>query len=143
ERLAVQRTDRAQVDDVPRQLVIDAALDPGADLHPFAAARRAEFLDAGNVLPEAHAARAMDAARHVGRDERPDVLVLDDTLAFAEARNVPPATHRAILQLALAALVADRTVERVVDQQEFHRRLLAGGRLRRIGADLHALGDGR
>ena len=32
--------------------------------------------------------------------------------------------HRLVLQRALAALVADRAVERVVDQQELHDALL-------------------
>jgi phosphomannomutase len=70
------------------------------------------------------------AAGHVGRDQRTDVLVLDDPLALIEARGSRAKTERKILQLAFAALVADRAVERVIDQQEFHRRLLRGDRAR-------------
>ena len=54
----------------------------------------------------------------------PEVLVLDHALALGVARDVAAEAHREILQLALAALVADRAVERMVDQQELHRRLL-------------------
>ena len=143
ERLGVQRADRAQVDDVARQFVIDALLDEGADLHVLAAARRAELLDARDLRGEADAARAVDAARHVGRDERAEVLVLDDALALVEARGGAAESEREVLQLALAALVADRAVERVVDQQELHRRLLRRERPRRAREDLHALGDRR
>ena len=44
--------------------------------HVLAAAGRTEFHHAGDLLAEAHAARAVDAARHLlGRDQRADVLV--------------------------------------------------------------------
>ena len=45
-RLVVERADRAQVDDVRRQLVIDALLDERADLGHLAAADRAQLLEA-------------------------------------------------------------------------------------------------
>ena len=64
-------------------------------------------------------------------DERAEVLVLHDALALVEARDVAAEAHRQILQLALAALVADRAVERMVDQQELHRRALRADRARR------------
>ena len=108
-----------------------AVLDVGVDLHVLAAAGGAELRIALDLLAEAHAARAMDAARHVGRDERPEVLVLDHALALGEARDVAAVADREVLQLALPALVADRAVERMVDQQEFHGRALRGDRLRR------------
>jgi hypothetical protein len=72
----------------------------------------------------------------------PEVLVLDDALALAVARDVAAEAHREVLQLALAALVADRAVERVVDEQELHRRLLGSDGLRRAREDLHAFGTG-
>ncbi len=43
-----------------------------------------------NFLAEADAARAMNAARHVGGNQGPDVLVFDDTLALTKTRNVAP-----------------------------------------------------
>ena len=44
--------------------------------------------------------------------------------------------HRQILQLAFAALVTDRTVQRVVDQQELHHRLLGVDGLLRVRVHL-------
>src|SRR3546814_12622741 len=65
-------------------------------------------------LGEADAAGAVDAAGHVGGDQRTQVLVGDHTLALGEARYRAPVAQRQILQLALAALVADRAVQRMV-----------------------------
>src|SRR5205807_1288172 len=53
----------------------------------------------------------------------------------------PGMSAKSILQLTLAPLVADRTVERVVDEQELHSRALRADRARRLREDLHALGD--
>src|SRR5208283_4352668 len=116
-----------------------AVLDIRFDQHVLAPAGGAELRIALDLLAEAHAARAMNAARHVGRDQRPQVLVLDRALAFGEPRDIAAVAHREILQLALAALIADRTIERMIDQQKFHGRTLRGHRLRRAGEYLHAL----
>src|SRR5690606_25965852 len=59
------------------------------------------------------------------------------------ARHVPTETEREILQLALAALVADRAVERMIDQQELHRALLRRYRALRAREDLHSVRDRR
>ena len=56
----------------------------------------------------------------------PRFLSLTTRLRFAEARNVAAEAQGQILQLALAALIADRTIERMIDEQKFH-----GGALRR------------
>ena len=81
----------------------------------------------------------MDAARHIGLHQRPDIFVAYHTLALGELRYVAAIAHRQILQLALAALIADRTIERMINQQEFHDRMLGGNRLRRARIDLHTI----
>src|SRR5581483_7831524 len=123
-RLRDERTDRTQVDDVARKLVMHGLLDVRAHLHLFAPTDHAELLIAGDLLGETDTARAVDAAGHVGCDQGAEVLVGDRSLALVKARQVAPEAHRQILQLALTALIAERTVERMVDQQEFHRRAL-------------------
>ena len=82
ERFVVERADRAQIDDVRRQLMIDAVLDIGADFHVLAAAGRTHLRIALDLRTEAHAARAMNAAGHVGGDQGTQVLVLDHALAL-------------------------------------------------------------
>src|SRR6185503_6370733 len=106
------------------ELAVDRAADEGDDLRVLAAPGHAELHHAGDLLAEAHAPRALDAARHVGRDEGAQVLVHDDALLFLVARGAAAVADREVLQLALAALVADRAVERVVDEQELHHALL-------------------
>ncbi len=143
-RLRRQRADRAHVDRIARQLGVDRLADERDDLRVLAAADHPELHDAGDFLAEANAARALDAARHLlGRDERAQVLVEDDPLGLGVARCGTAVTHGQVLQLAFAALVADRAIERMVDQQELHHALLRRHRLLGIRPDLHAFGRGR
>mmetsp|Transcript_8062 Transcript_8062/g.15621 ORF Transcript_8062/g.15621 Transcript_8062/m.15621 type:complete len:463 (-) Transcript_8062:293-1681(-) len=142
EGLARQSADRADVNHVARQLGVHGAADEGLDLAVFAAVGHAQFHDAGDLLAEANAAGAVDAAAHLfHRDQRADILVEDDALLFGVAALAATVADRQILQLALAALVADGAVQRVVDQQEFHDALLGLDRLVALGADDHALRD--
>ena len=104
------------------------------------AIRHAEFHDPGDLLPEAHAAGAVDAARHLfHRDQRPHVLVEHHALFFFVARAGFAVADRQILQLAFATLVANGAVQRVVDEQKLHHRLLGLDGLVALGAHDHAL----
>ena len=138
-----QRADRAQVDDITGQFRINRSIDEGENLRTLAAVHHAEFHDSGNFLAEPHAARAVNAARHVGRDQRTEILVDDDSLLFLIARGTAAIADRQILQLALAALIADRTIERMIDQQKLHHALLRLDRLLGTRLDLHAVRHGR
>ena len=87
-----------------------------------------------NLLAEADATRAVNAAGHVGRDQRPEVLVLYDAFLVSIARDVAAESHREILQFALATLIADRAIERMVYQTETPsslsaRQIAAGDRV--------------
>ena len=82
----------------------------------------------------------MDAARHVGRNERPEVLVHHDALVLVVARAARAVPDREILKLAFAALVADRAVERMVDEQKLHYAFLRVDCELRVRPDLHAFG---
>ena len=63
----------------------------GDDLGVLAAADHAEFHDAGDLLAEADAARALDAARHLlGRDQRTQILVEHHALRLGVARTRTP-----------------------------------------------------
>lgn len=77
-------------------------------------------------------------------DQWANVLVLNRTLAtqLVEASSVGTVSHRLILQIALATLVADGAVERVVGEQELHDTLTGLVNEWRVGLDDHAGLDG-
>src|SRR5262249_26866485 len=62
-------------------------------------------------------------------------------LLEVEAAGAGAMAQGKVLQVALAALVADRAIERMVDEQELQRALAPLLHLRRIGEHSHALGD--
>ena len=67
------------------------------------------------VVPiEAHAPVALDAPVHLVVDKRAEVLVAEGPLGDAVAPIGVAGHHRHVLQVALAALVADRAIVRVV-----------------------------
>src|SRR3989475_403657 len=134
--------DLCPVDQVAGELGLQHVVDEGDDLRVLPPSGEAELHLAGDLLPEAYAARALNAAAHLLRgDQRPELLAQHDALFLGVARVAGAVADREVLQLAFAALVADRAVERVVDQQELHHPVLGllGGR--RIGPHLHAVGD--
>ena len=130
-----QRADRAEIDDVALQLRGQRLLEIGGDLHVLAAADGAELRHARHLGREADAARALDAAVHRRLDQRAEILVLDGALVLLEAAGVDAVGHRLVLQVALAALVADRAVERVIDEQELHHPFARLLHHRRLGVD--------
>src|SRR6185437_9451256 len=125
---------------VARELVMHGALDVGPHLHLLTAADHAELRYAGDLVGEADAAGTVDAPCHVDGNEGAEVLVLHGALALAEPGDVAAEADREVLKLALPALVANRAVERMVDEQELHGRALCADRARRVREDLHAFG---
>src|SRR5438132_1512839 len=72
---------------------------------------------AGNLVGEARAARALDAAFAIEvHERRQGDGLLEVALLLDEARLAGAERERLILQRALAALVAHRAIERVIDQ---------------------------
>ncbi len=110
----------------------------------FAAEGLAQLHLAADLHAEAHAARAVDAARHfLGAHQRPQVLGQHHALFFLVARGAGAVADRHVLQHAFAALVADRAIQGVVDQEEFHHAVLRLHGLGGIGQHFHAFGDRR
>ncbi len=139
--LGGQRADRAKVDDVGGQFGTQRLFDIGADFHMLAAAGRAEIGHAGDFRDEADAARAVDAARHHRLHQRAEILVLHRALVLGKARVIHAIAHGLVLQVALAALVADRAIQRMVDQQEFHHAAARVAHHGVVGVHHHAVGD--
>ena len=121
----------------------------GRDLAPVSAVDDVDLGVTVDVAHETDASRAQDAPLAVQHERRPEVDVPLDTFAIENAPGelhaalIGPERVREILQRALAAFVADRTIERVVDQQKLEH---AGARRHHIvgpGLHDHALGADR
>ena len=128
-----QRAHRTQVDDVALQVAVQRLAQIAGDLGILATAGLAHLGDARHLGGETDAACAADAARHVRFDQRTQVQILGCALGLAVARKIHAIGHRLILKIAFAALVADRAIQRVVDEQKLHHpfaRLFDHGRVR-------------
>ena len=98
----------------------------------------------GDLLREAHAAVAEDAALAVDRDQRRQrQRLLEVALGLDEPRAAEPPAERDVLERALAALVAHRAVERMVDEQELDDRVLGVVDAVGLGVDDHPVLDRR
>ncbi len=120
-----ERTDRTELDHVAREVRRERVVGEGVDLRRVASADEVDERVAGHLLAEAGATVAEDAPLAVEQHERGDLdrlgevaLLLDEAaLARTEAEGL-------VLERALAALVADRAVERVVDEEELEHPVL-------------------
>ncbi|MCY1171720.1 hypothetical protein D9M73_118410 [compost metagenome] len=135
-RLGGQRADRAQVDDIARQFARHGMFEIRHDLHVLATPDRADFLDAGHFLGKADAARALDTARHHRLDDRPHIFLGDRALILVIARRATAISHRLVLQIAFATLIANRAIKRMVDEQELHHPFARILDHWRVGEDL-------
>ena len=133
-----ERADRAELGHVAGEVALVRLVLERRDHRLRAAVDRDELAVLGDRLAEARAAVAEDAALAVERDQRRDRdRLLERALRERHARVARPVAERQVLQRALAALVADGAVERVVDEDELERRVLALGGLRRRARGLH------
>ena len=114
------------------------------DVRVRAALGEDQLVVLGDLLREAHAAVAEDAALAVDRDQRRQLERLAEVaLGLDEARRARAPAVGDVLQRALAALVADRAVERVVDEQELDHRALRVVHALGLRVDDHAVLDRR
>ena len=110
----------------------------------FTATQHAELHDAGNFLAEAHAAGALNTAAHLFHgNQRTGLFVENNAFFFFVARRCFTVTDGQILQLTFTTLIADRAIQRMIDQQKLHDFFLGLDRLVALGAHDHAGRDRR
>ena len=115
-----ERADGTDVHGVERVIVVENFSRIRRERVPTAAIDDAERVIADDVLRETDAARAKDATLVVEHDARTEVDGLGlVNFWFDEAARALAVIHGIFLQLALAGLIADRTVERMIDEQKF------------------------
>ena len=138
--LARESAHRADVHRVERVI----AVEPLARIHRegrvAAPVEEAQHIVVGDFLHEADAARAHDATLVVEHDPLADVhpFWFFDFL-FLKARLALAVFDGKFLQAALARLITNRAIERVVDQQKFHHPVAAFLDEWRRGAHAHSL----
>ena len=139
-RFAGQRADRTKVNHVARQFGVDRHADKRFYLGMFTAVRHAQLHHTGHFLTETYTAGAVNAAAHFLHGyQRAHVLVEHRAFFFLIPRLARTITDRQILQLALAALITDRAIQRVIDQQKLHHALLSFDGFVVFGMHDHAL----
>src|SRR5690606_1624297 len=130
-----QRADGAKINDVRAHLGEHSVFEVGRDLGVLTTADQTQFLDARHLGHVSDTARAVDAARHDRLDQGAEVFVLNRALVLGVARAADTERHRLVLQVAFAALIADRAVQRGIDKQELHHAFARLLHQRTPGAD--------
>jgi hypothetical protein len=105
----------------------------------------AEGLGADNVIAVADTKLALNTTVEIGDDNGVQgyIPVMTALFLFMELALPGAMGIRHILQSTLTALIADRAVQRVVDQQKFQRRFARLQRIRGLGVNHHTLSDWR
>jgi hypothetical protein len=112
-----QRPYGAQVHDVAGPGMVQLLLAGDADIRPISTFRDIEHRFFGNVLHEADAASAEDAAIGHVQDVRTEIFDRAVPLGILRVAGAgAPLLENVVLELALARLIADRAIERMVDQ---------------------------
>ena len=140
------RADRTHVHQVARDERVHAFFLERRDLAAVPAVEDVDLRVVVDVAHEAHAPRAENAAVAVEHERRTEVDVRLHAVAVELApRELHPALIgtegvRKILQRALAALVAHRAIERVIDQQKLEDAGARAHHVRRARRHHHAFG---
>ena len=147
---ARERADRADVDGVERVVVIQFAAREAGQRVVGTAVDEAQDGVFSDLAGEAYATRAEDAAFVIERDARPEAGLLRLRVLLVDVARITAAVFGGeLLELALAGLVADRAVERVVEEEHLRHAFAAGldaGRFEtdvESGRDVGSAGDGR
>ena len=138
---AGQRADRADVDARAALVAFQVIAHVRSDLGDHAAIDHAQRADAHAFIADAHAAEAENAARRIEKHHRGKLLLRRVDLLFRVAAFARAVAEDHVLQFALAALIANRAIQRMIRQQELQRVLAGLRHLRRLGAHDHAFGD--
>jgi hypothetical protein len=139
-----ERSHGADGGDVVRVGVVEGPLLQALDPRVAAPLDNAQLVGAGDFAGEAHAAAAEDAALGVVDDPLGEVVELGlVVLGIDVERLIRPVLHLVFLQPALAGLVADAAVHRMIQGDELHDGTPGGTNRFAVRFDLHSRSDGQ
>ena len=139
-RAAGQRADGADIDAGAALVALQVIAYVGSDLADHAAIDHAQRAHAQRLIADAHAAETQNAARRIEVDHGGELLLRGMDFFFRVAALAGAVTEHHVLQFALAALIADRAIERVVGEQELQGIFARLFDLFGFGAHHHAFG---
>ena len=130
-----QSANRAKINDISLQIAVERLTEIAGNFRIFTAPSLTHLGQSGHFRCEAHTAGAGNAAGHMGLDQRAQIQILCRPLGLTESAEIHTIRHCLVLQIALAALITDWAVQRVVDEQKFHHPFPRFFHHRRIGFD--------
>src|SRR5690606_10352841 len=142
-RFVRQCAHRTYVNDIAREVVVDSVLDVRGNFGSVATADDAMYAFLGQLVSYVHATITENTARHVQLYFVTDV----DLIKRAPLKLITGSFHavlvREVLQMAFSGLVANRTVQRVVNKQKLHHALAGFDYFRRGNVlNFHAVHHG-
>src|SRR5262249_40043791 len=138
---AGQRAHRADVDTGAALVAFQVIADVRRDLADHAAIDDAERAHAHAFIADAYAAEAENATRRIEKHHGGKLFFGSVDFFFGVPALARAVAEHHVLQLALAALIAHRTIQRVIGQQKLERVLTCLRDLRRLRAHHHTLAD--
>src|SRR5260370_29858400 len=140
---AGQRTHRANINAHSALFGVQVIFAVGDDNRVRATHAHAQRLHIHAFITNTHAAEAQDAARRIVINQVRPLFLWPVNLFFHEPAGVGAVAEHHVLQFALAAFVADRTIPRVVATKEFQHELPRVANSLGFCAYHHAVADTR
>src|SRR5665213_2424586 len=114
QRFIGENTRRTDFDKVTRELVFENSVFAAAKINGVLDTKRVQVVSSGVFAVKPHAAVALYASVHLVIEERAEVLVAKRALLKPRAAVVMASHDRHVLEMALAAYVAYRTIVRMI-----------------------------
>ena len=137
--LVQQCTNRTDVRQVAGEFGTQAIFNNTVDTHMVTAIKYTHITGSGNLLGKTDASGTVDAAGHAGADKRAEIMINDSTFHFAVTTMRNAVLNGIVLQLTCPALITDRTIKRMMNQEILHHHLTIFLKLLGLGTDLHPL----
>src|SRR5262249_21318755 len=140
-RAAGERAYRANIDARAALVALQMVPHVGGDFAHDPAIDHAERAHTHALVTDAHAAVAENASRRIEEDHGGELLLWRMHLLFRVAAFACAVAEDHVLQFALAALIAYRTIQRMVGQEQLQHALARLPYLRGLRTHHHALGN--